>query len=222
MLEPFVVSKGRLGPHWNALELELTDQFQAKPREVLIRPSYVANSAIAAINGSAVRRVGRLRGGDTLVARLMSVGANWEAWIGYREVWRRADTRNQFLFSSADITLFLCNVSSASFQQVLRAEWAGVTNQAGNWTFTPDNAGHPHWHIDITEGLRADAEWEAARQLLRDSAPKDFGASVSETATDPPWYNIGLIHLASAMRPWVEPEYCPWPERAGQSTELGG
>src|SRR5271165_1545671 len=106
------------------------------------------------------------------VAPLRSLRGTWEAWVGYREVWNSLPGTEKFVFASSDITLFFTIAGTEDFQQILRAEWMGLTNNAGDWTFTPGNAAHPHWQIDITETLKSDTDLQTARELLRDSAPR--------------------------------------------------
>jgi hypothetical protein len=86
----------------------------------------------------------------------------------------------------------------------------GVGKEVDGWSFRPSNAGHPHWQVDVTEAVRADAEFEAARQLLLEAAPREFGFQEPQVAY-PAWYEIGRMHLASAMRPWVDADIAHGP-----------
>jgi hypothetical protein len=132
------------------------------------------------------------------------VSSGWQTWIGYREVWPLAE-RRRFCFGSADLTVFGAPAGSEAFQQLLRAEWAGLLKCSDNtWAFRPADAGHPHWQVDIAEALREDRELASARDLLRETAPRDFEGSAVAEVTLPPWYEIGRMHFASAMRPWSD------------------
>jgi hypothetical protein len=86
----------------------------------------------------------------------------------------------------------------------MRAEWMGLVQDVEGWSFRPPNAGHPHWQIDLAQVLREDAEFRAARQLLREAEPKAFGETEADESRYPPWYEISRVHLASAIRPWVD------------------
>jgi len=215
MPDPFSVSKGELNPHWNTLGAGLAALLDSKASRISLRLSRVGEAEIASIVGEAVRRAGRLRGDPMPVAPLRSLRGTWEAWVGYREVWNSLPGTEKFVFASSDITLFFTIAGTEDFQQILRAEWMGLTDNAGDWTFTPGNAAHPHWQIDITETLKSDTDLQTARELLRDSAPREFGAVPSAPFADPPWYRIGHMHFASAMRPWTDGEIAHCPSNLG-------
>ncbi len=203
MLEPFLVTDGQLGLHWNALAKELGRVLDASQGVFELKPEAVDLSTIAHIAGRAVRRANRLMGEPVPVAPLAVLQRGWEAWLGYREVWSKSEAR-KLAFASADLTIFLTPVGAESFQQVLRAEWSGPANVGGDCVFRPSNAGHPHWQIDLGELIREDQELAAARDLLRQTGVRDFGEFDANPTADPPWYRLGRMHFASAMRPWSD------------------
>jgi hypothetical protein len=98
------------------------------------------------------------------------------------------------------------------FQQVLRAEWSGLFDTGGGiWVHRPANAGHPHWQIDVADMLRQEPELASALELLRETGPREFGAS--QRADSAPWYRLDRIHFASAMRPWSDDLIAYGPEK---------
>jgi hypothetical protein len=211
MPDPYPSTPGSLQPHWNTLLTELAPYLDAQASKISLTADAVGEEIVSSFRGEVARRANRYRGGPVPVVPLRSVLArSWEAWIGYREVWALLRAPNSFAFSSADITVFLTVANSGVFQQVLRAEWIGVEEEADGWSFRPSDAGHPHWQIDVTEAVRADAELEAARQLLLEATPREFG-SVEPSRAYPAWYEIGRMHLASAMRPWVDADIAHGP-----------
>ena len=52
--------------------------------------------------------------------------------------------------------------------------------------------------------FRQDRELEAARQLLRETEPREFGEPRLVSIPFPPWFEIARMHLASGMRPWLD------------------
>lgn len=204
MTEPFRITKGKLGAHWSTLEKEIAG-FLDGPTPKL-SGSLVGPRLVVAFAGSAVRRAGRLRGQSLPVMPYVILSQNWEAWLGYREVWcSTVGTTNRLDFSSCDLTVFITRAKAEAFQQILRAEWSGVEKGADEqWCYRPHDAGHPHWQIDIGETLEADKDLEAARALLLESEPREFGEPAVAIPESPPWFQLGRMHFASAMRPWMD------------------
>jgi hypothetical protein len=205
MSEPCSATLGQLSPHWNQLINELAIQINdAKTGVKLTATTGVGNEIIATFRGAVVRRAGRNQGEPVPAIRFRTI-RDWETWLGYREVWvLSSSSSRRFTFSSSDLTVFFTKVGNEAFQQILRAEWSGPAKNELGWLFRPNDAAHPHWQIDIAETLRADADFEAARDLLRDAAPKEFDETEPSFPRDPPWYQLGRMHLASAMRPWID------------------
>ncbi|WP_414471945.1 hypothetical protein [Microvirga sp. M2] len=205
MPDPFSATEGELAPHWNTLTAELVPQLDIRASKVSLKAAPVGDKLIASFIGEAARRAGRLRGDPMPVVPFRSISSNWEVWLGYREVWTlKGGNPKRFNFASSDLTIFFAIAGSEAFQQILRAEWMGPEKSLEGWSFKPSNAAHPHWQIDIAETLKLDADLEAARELLREVEPREFGAPEPAPVPDPPWYQIGRMHLASAMRPWAD------------------
>jgi hypothetical protein len=204
MSEPCYSTPATLGPHWNILVSDLTPCLHPRASKVALESEVVGDRLITHFSGSIVRRAARHRGGSVPVVPLRDLAHNWEVWLGYREVWMMLGGRNRFIFSSSDITVFFVVANSEAFQQILRAEWMGPAKDSEGWYFRPSDAGHPHWQVDVIDVLRADANLEAAHQLLMDAEPREFGNPDLARLADPPWYEIGRMHFASAMRPWVD------------------
>ncbi len=205
MSDPFPATEGKLAPHWRALMADLAPRLDQRAAKVHLGPTYVSSQIVTSFTGEAVRRAGRHRGNPMPIVPFQRICSGWEAWLGYRETWTAIAGAKSFTFASSDLTIFLATIESETFHQILRAEWAGPTkNEHDGWSFKPDDAGHPHWQIDVTETMQKDLEFEAARELLRSSAPKEFCASDQEVAPVPPWYRIDRMHFASAVRPWVD------------------
>jgi hypothetical protein len=185
---------------------QLGGELDRRASRVSLRPSVVGDQIITSFAGEAVRRAGRYRGNPMPVVPLRVIGHDWEVWLGYREVWNSLTGVERFAFSSADLTIFFAIAQSEVFQQILRAEWMGLSKDNDGWSFKPSDAGHPHWQIDAIEVLKEDRELEAARELLRETAeeaaPREFGEPEPGSAPIPPWYEMARMHLASGMRPW--------------------
>jgi hypothetical protein len=220
MPETLPATEGELAAHWNNLQDEMLSHINSSTPKVILKGAAIGEQIIVGFGGSLSKRAQRLRGGPTTVVRFTPVSANWNAWLGYREVWNYLDTkpgRKRFYFSSSDLTLFLEYGDSGDFQQVVRAEWAGLQkDEASGWTFCPSNAGHPHWQVDIAELLKRDTELVAARTLLFDTAPREFGLEEPETTPEPCWYNIGRMHFASGMRPWLDASVAHVPSKLAE------
>jgi len=204
MVDPFSVTSEGLKPHWNTLMTELAAHLDPRTSRVALIPTVVGNQIITSFAGDVVRLAGRNRGNPTPVAPLRAVGRDWEVWLGYREVWTLLTGVQRFVFSSADLTIFFAIAQSEDFQQILRAEWTGQSKDVDGWSFKPSDAGHPHWQIDAIEVFRQDRELEAARQLLRETEPREFGEPGPVSIPFPPWFEIARMHLASGMRPWLD------------------
>jgi hypothetical protein len=176
--------------------------------DVALQPNVVGGQLVAAFTGPEIKRARRLRGGQTTVIPFCKIDEKWSAWLGYREVWSYLDKKSgtaRYSFTSSDLTLFLEFGDSEDFQQIVRAEWSGLQrNDALVWDFQPSDAGHPHWQVDVAEFVKQDAELVAARALLLETEPQEFGASEGAALIEPCWYRLGRIHFASAMRPWQD------------------
>ncbi|RWL96862.1 MAG: hypothetical protein EOR68_17655 [Mesorhizobium sp.] len=205
MLEPFLASSGQLKQHWTQLTKDIKPKIDTRASGSLLIDTAVQDSFIVSFVGREVRRAGRLRGEPIAVVPFRLIANGWEAWIGYREVWSRSKSSARLAFSSADLTAYFTVAGAEAFKQVLRAEWAGVVESSGVWYFRPENAGHPHWQIDVTETLQQDVDYITARQLLEETAPpREFGEPERSTIASPPWFQLSRIHFASGMRPWVD------------------
>jgi hypothetical protein len=203
MPDPVTVTFGQLSPHWNLLSTNLVGKLDPRSSKAVLEPASIGEQLVLSFTGEPVRRASRLKGGYQTVVPFRNISRNWEVWLGYREVWKLVE-RNRFLFSSSDLTVFFAAPNSEVFQQVLRAEWVGQEKLADGWFFRPHNAGHPHWQIDVGETLKSDADLVAARELLREPVAKEFGAPETTAIDGAPWDQIGRIHFASAMRPWLD------------------
>ena len=212
MPDPQTFTRGELAPHWNALAHDV-ERLCIKGQRFGIQPGIVGETIVASFFGQSVRRAGRNKGSAPVpVVQLRAIPGGWEAWIGYREVWTLSRGTRRYLFGSADLTVFCSPADAEAFQQVFRAEWVGMAKTETEWSFRPHDAGHPHWQIDIGETLRADAGLRAARDLLSETQPKEFGGSSQTTTSDPPWYHIERMHFASAVRPWLDGAIAHQPE----------
>jgi hypothetical protein len=128
MPEPLPATEGELGAHWNNLQTEMLSHISSGARDLTLKAAEIGEQVIVGFAGSSIKRAERLRGGPTTVIHFTPVSENWNAWLGYREVWNYLDTksgRKRFYFSSSDLTLFLEYGGTGDFQQVVRAEWAG-------------------------------------------------------------------------------------------------
>lgn len=204
MPDPFRATQGELSPHWASLEQEIAKTLGGPSPK--LAGNIIGPRLVTTFVGDSVRRAGRLLGDNLPVTPCITLSRDWEAWLGYREVWSRSTgAANRFDFSSSDLTVYVTRAQAESFQQILRAEWSGVTKgKDEEWCFRPQDAGHPHWQIDIGETLKADRDLEAARALIQESAPREFGEAVAAPPQNPPWYQLGRMHFASAMRPWSD------------------
>ena len=213
MAKALSVSQGQLGPHWNQLTSDFGECLGIGKRQATLAASPVGEELVASFIGDAVRRANRLRGNPMPVVPFRKFQDNWEAWIGYREVWVASPRP---VFCSSDITVFFTVSETEVFQQIIRAEWVGLAKLGSEWLFNPRDAGHPHWQIDAVETIKLDADLAAARALLTEAEPREFGATETKELRDPPWYGLDRIHFASAMRPWTDKKIAHGP------TELAG
>jgi len=204
MADPFSVTRGGLQPHWNTLMSELAAHLEPRASRVVLAPEVVGSQIITSFAGDVVRRAGRNRGNPTPVVPLRAADRDWEVWLGYREAWTLLTGVERFVFSSADLTIFFAIGRNEDFQQILRAEWIGQSKDVDGWSFKPSDAGHPHWQIDAIEVFRQNRELEAARQLLIETEPREFGQPEPASMPFPPWFEIARMHLASGMRPWLD------------------
>ena len=211
MADPLEKTGGNLEVHWRTLEVEISRHLLAETKPIKLNSSSVGQQTIATLAGEGTRLATRLRGQKVPVAPFCAASSGWNAWLGYREVWSLA-ANQRFAFSSADLTIFVAPETVDEYQQLLRAEWVGVsTDGLGGWAFSPPDAGHPHWQMDIGEALQRDGDVASALDLLKETAPMEFGAAAMRGAASFPWMLTGRMHLASAMRPWSDAEICHGP-----------
>jgi hypothetical protein len=187
---------------------------QVRPPNIQIGAPSIGAALVAGFVGSDTKYVGRLRGGRTSVAPLSQITNRWEAWIGFNETWN-VTTLPRYRFGACNLTVFLSQGGIEPFYQILRAEWTGPEESGKDiWSFRPDDAGHPHWQIDVPEMLFNDLEISTARELLRDTAPREFGAAEMHVKSErPPYYKLGSMHFASGMRPWSDDQIAYGPKQ---------
>jgi|GEM_PF-6275485 len=216
MVSPLVETSGSLQVHWNTLAQEISRELPANVKIPKLIMNFAGDRTVVTLSGDDVRLATRLRGARVPVVQLCPASAGWNAWLGYREVWLVHASNKPLQFSSADLTVFVSPDGRDEYQQMLRAEWVGVSvDGSGEWTFAPSDAGHPHWQMDVGEALQQDAELMSALSLLRDTAPVEFGAPAIRGAASFPWQRTGRMHLASAMRPWIDSDLCHGPSELG-------
>jgi len=217
MPEPYLTSHGKLSPHWHTLREEIKAANRKGIKDVDLTAEATATMLVASLSGKETRRANRHRGDPIPVIPFRQIGADWDAWFGYREVWKPT-SQSRFAFSSADLTIFFAPVETEAFEQVLRAEWMGPNELDTNiWSFRPENAGHPHWQIDVTETLQANADYQSAMELVRaPDVPREFGVEPEKSSPVAPWINLGRIHFASSMRPWLDSHIAHRPQDLGQ------
>jgi hypothetical protein len=212
MPEPLRSTQGALEAHWNTLANQLAAELDQRSHGIVIKADPIETAIVARVAGGSTRLATRLPGQRVTVVPLREISTRWDAWIGYREVWESAKLK-QYSFSSADITIFLSPHSAEAFQQILRAEWVGLTeDDLGDWIFRPSDAGHPHWQVDIVDCIRTDREVATALSLLKETSPREFEPEgFSSGSIPPPYLNLGRMHLAASMRPWSDLEIAHGP-----------
>jgi hypothetical protein len=153
-------------------------------------------------------------------------------WIGWHEEWDTAGRR--WKFHSSALTVFY-GPPKADKRQLIRAEWAGVTEVKDDLDVLPgEGAAHPHWHIDALRGYFSDLrrqtdEWCEEQEFRRElKAISDF-VDVPDAADAATSIGVGFpelqfptdqemgwmgIHLAANAR-WCDEL---WPGPAGPHT----
>jgi hypothetical protein len=170
--------------------------------ELAFAPDMTSTTAAMSLVGRASEMIGRNRGGDHRVVPLAPVGDDVLIWTGYRERWQKSGAEHNFRFVEGGFTLHVGRPGERAKPQILRSEWVGRRSAA-----FVDQAGHPHWQLDVLESARGQ---EMAESPARFGEPSESGVALEfgsePNATFSENLLLGLtverIHLASAAHWW--------------------
>lgn len=157
-----------------------------------------------ALTGRVSEKVSRNRGKHHQVVPIATLSPESTIWTGYREVWERQGSEQNFRFVDAGFTLHVGAVGDAAKPQILRNEWVSRRSRA-----FVDTAGHPHWQLDVLESARMQTAEEPVRFEAAAVRPATREFSASSDAATAKTALMGLtvedMHLASSVRWWVHP-----------------
>jgi hypothetical protein len=184
-----------------ALAVQLAQILDMATGEISLPSEISSQQAMLSLAGRASELITRNRGKHRVIA-LCRITHDVLAWIGYRELWQRKSDEQKFRFVEGGFTLHVGREGELKKPQILRSEWIGRrSDMFGN------NAGHPHWQLDVLESARK-AVVEPAKFGQSSGIPVEFG---SVGAEEPHGENLlfGLtverMHLASAALWWRNP-----------------
>lgn len=172
--------------------------------EVAFAPEINSTAATMVLSGRASEMIARNRGKSHRVVPLAALSDDVFIWTGYREVWQKQGTEQNFRFVEGGFTLHLGRRGEVLKPQILRSEWVGRRSRA-----FVDMAGHPHWQLDVLESARSVVPISPAR--FDDPIIPQPVVEFDSTAVSPDGTNLlmGLtvenMHLASAALWWRPP-----------------
>jgi hypothetical protein len=156
------------------------------------------------LGGRASEVIVRNRGATHRVLPLCTLSQDVYAWIGFRERWTRNSGEQSYRFEEGGFTLHIGREGELAKPQVMRTEWSGRRSSS----FT-NQAGHPHWQLDVLETARTRMPAPPARfdsleepALLvefRQPPPADMNTDMLLGLT------IERMHLASVAPWWRQP-----------------
>ena len=172
--------------------------------EIALLPEISGAAAVMSLGGRASETIARNRGKAHRVVPLCPVTNDVFAWSGYRELWQKQGAEQSFRFVEGGFTLHIGRQGELAKPQILRSEWVGRRNGAfGN------QAGHPHWQLDVLESARARSPEPPARfdDPTAQRAVIEFGGEPAMVAGDDLLFGLTIerMHLASAALWWRQP-----------------
>ena len=118
----------------------------------------------------------------------MEVGGQLVLRLAYDERWANTGPRKQLRFESSNFQFVVPSADAGvDVPNVLqfRLEWSGRQKQnSGEFQFPGVGSAHPHWHIDVSELGRDDAEKNEIEIQLPSSTPSESIDLVQATKPD--------------------------------------
>jgi len=172
--------------------------------EVVFAPEITSTVAVMTLGGRASEIIARNRGKAHRVIPLCPVNQDVFAWTGYRESWQKQGAEQSFRFLDGGFTLHIGRQGELAKPQILRSEWMGRRNGAfGN------QAGHPHWQLDVLESARTRLPEPPARfdNLTAERVAINFSGESASASIDDVLFGLTIerMHLASAALWWRQP-----------------
>lgn len=172
--------------------------------DIAFAPEISNTTAVMMLGGRASETIARNRGNPHRVVPLCSVTDEVFAWAGYRESWQKQGAEQSFRFVEGGFTLHIGRQGELAKPQILRSEWVSPRNGA-----FVNQAGHPHWQLDVLESARMRSPEPSARfddLTIPRSAIEFEGDSPPITSEDLLFgLTIERMHLASAALWWRQP-----------------
>jgi hypothetical protein len=194
-----VLSAGEFERRCKTLAKQFSKLVGAADGSIIFAP--VIYDAIAEMSFAGTRSevIKRNRGSRHCVIQLCAITRDIYAWAGYLERWEKAAREQKFRFVSCGFTLHVGREGELAKPQILRSEWVG--RRSG--TFVED-AGHPHWQLDVLESARLGDEDPPVRFNDRDdSVVREFEEERINVAENLLFgLTVERMHLASAAFWW--------------------
>jgi hypothetical protein len=172
--------------------------------ELAFAPEISSTAALMTLAGRASEMIARNRGRTHRVVPLCPVTDDVLVWTGYRECWRKQGAEQNFRFVEGGFTLHIGRQGEVSKPQILRSEWIG--RRSGAFI---NQAGHPHWQLDVLESARVDVPKAPAR-FDDPATPRtalEFSSEPAPVVDDNLLLGLTVerMHLASAALWWRVP-----------------
>lgn len=175
--------------------------------QVFFDPEVREAVAIMSLRGRGSEVVARNRGAAHWVFPFYTLSHDVRAWIGFRERWTQNSGEQNYRFEEGGFTLHVGREGELAKPQVLRSEWVGRRS-----TSFGNQAGHPHWQLDILETARdrmpaAPARFDglegpASPVEFRQAPPVDvlLGLTIERMhlASAAPWWRLPMVPIATA------------------------
>lgn len=172
--------------------------------EIAFAPEISSTAAIMTLAGRASEVIARNLGKAHRVLPLCPVTGDVLAWIGYREHWQKQGIEQSFRFVEGGFTLHVGRLGEIKKPQILRSEWIGRRSDA-----FVNQAGHPHWQLDVLESARARAPEPPTRfdKPKAQHATIEFGGIAAPMVAEDLLFGLTVerMHLASAALWWRQP-----------------
>ena len=188
-----------------SLALQFGDILGLAKGAVALLPEIGSTAAIMTLGGRACEVVERNRGNKHRVIQLCPLNDDIFAWSSYRELWQKQSTEQSFRFVEGGFTLHVGRQGELAKPQILRSEWVGRRNT----TFS-NQAGHPHWQLDVLESARARSVEAPVRfddPATAADVIMEFSGESSPATGDDLLFGLTIerMHLASAALWWRQP-----------------
>lgn len=214
MREPPVIGIDKLRHHLGRVEI-LLRQTADPSAQLKLQLDQDRDPVVAGIVGFGCERAARTRGLATPVAPWLDLRGGLWAWFGYREEWNiQPGSHPSFVFRASSLTVHFGFKAVDPKPQMFRAEWAGPTLVAKQWSMQGGDAGHPHWQFDAMDSLLVPAKAEEARMfadILRSefeqAEAKDFvpvNTGKDEVQGIVSARSLAALHFASAAPWWLK------------------